>query len=176
MFGNVYLFGTLAADVVFGRLRLVALIWAIFFAISWGPNAAAETIRLTGKTIFNEDYDVTLDEIDQIGVIEERVFNPYEKLKVRYSGVLLDRFVAKFGDPSVTSVTMTAIDDYRITFVKAEWERFRILLVTKLRGRRFGLELKGPARIVFPDFNPEKEIHRVKLPKWMWMIQRIDFK
>ena len=89
---------------------------------------------------------------------------------------MLDRFAAEFGDPSVTEIKITAIDDYRITFKKDEWEKFRIMLVTKLRGERFGLEDKGPARIVFPDFVPGEEAFLINLPKWLWMIQEIEFK
>lgn len=154
----------------------VAAILLLAMALLGGGGAVAETIRLAGKTASGEPLDVTLDEIDQVGVIEENVYNPYEKSRVRYSGVLLDRFIAKYGDPSVTEVKFTAIDDYRIIFEKAEWKKYRILLVTKLQGERFGLEKKGPARIVFPDFDPEQEDFMLNIPKWLWMIQEIDFK
>jgi hypothetical protein len=138
-------------------------------------DVSAETIRMTGKTVDGAVHDVPLDEIDEIGTIEQTVYNPYEKAKVRYSGVLLDKLVARFADPSVTTVRMTAIDDYRTVFEKAEWEKLRILFVTRQKGERFGLEKKGPARIVYPDFDAEKEIYQVNLPKWMWMIQEIKF-
>lgn len=138
-------------------------------------GVSAETIRISGKTVDGSVRDLSLDEIDEIGTIEEIVYNPYERGKVRYSGVLLDKLVARFADPSVTVVRMRAIDDYRTVFEKGEWEKFRILFVTRLKGERFGLEKKGPARIVYPDFDPEKQVYQVNLPKWMWMIQEIKF-
>ena len=178
MSGIFYLFSTFASafrcDLLSRRGFAATLVACSMFA-SWTGDAVAETIRLTGKTALGTEHDVTLDEIDRIGAAEEKVYNPYEKLRVRYSGVMLDQFVAKYGAPSVTSVKVIAIDDYRITFDKAEWQEFRILLVTRLRGERFGLEQKGPARIVFADFSPNEEAHRAKLPKWLWMIQEISF-
>ncbi|UUX50708.1 hypothetical protein NUH88_03190 [Nisaea acidiphila] len=131
---------------------------------------------MTGKTFDGATHDLTVEEIDSAGVVHERVFNPYEKLRVRYAGVLLDRLVAKFGDPSVRSIKISAIDDYRIEFDKTEWEQYRILFVTRLRGERFGLEKKGPARIVYVDFDPEEEAFRLRLPNWLWMIQEVEFR
>tara|TARA_E500000318_G_scaffold89829_1_gene87492 strand:- start:2346 stop:2885 length:540 start_codon:yes stop_codon:yes gene_type:complete len=155
---------------------VVSVLLVCIVLLSWIGDASAETIRLTGNTALGADHDVTLEEIDQIGAIEEKVYNPYEKLRVRYAGVMLDQFVARYGNPSVASVKFTAIDEYRITFEKSEWENFRIMLVTKQRGERFGLEDKGPARIVFPDFDPDEEAFLLNLPKWLWMIQEIEFK
>ncbi len=151
-----------------------ALVFSVMLSL-WSSAAAAETIRLTGKLARGFQDTVTLNEIDQTGVIEELVYNPHEKLEVQYSGVLLDRFVDRYGDPSVTAIRMTAIDDYRITFERAEWENFRIMLATKMRGERFGLEKRGPARVVFIDFNPDEETYREKISKWIWMIEEIKF-
>ncbi|MBO6559658.1 MAG: hypothetical protein JJ959_03940 [Nisaea sp.] len=156
------------------HMGLVFLSIAALLVLNTG-RVSAETIRMTGMTVDGAVHEVTLDEIDETGTIEEVVYNPYEKGKVRYSGVLLDKLVARFADPSVTTVRMTAIDDYRTVFEKAEWQKFRILFVTRRKGERFGLEKKGPARIVYPDFDAEKEIYQVNLPKWMWMIQEIKF-
>lgn len=139
-------------------------------------GASDLSIRLTGKTAKGHAHDVTMEQIDAIGVTAERVYNPYEKLQVRYAGVLLDRFVEAFGAPSVQSVRIRAIDDYQAEFDRSEWERFRILLVTRLRGERFGFEMKGPARIVYPDFDPDQEAFQISLPKWIWMIQEVEFR
>ncbi|MEP3114832.1 hypothetical protein [Nisaea sp.] len=178
MFGNIDHFSvSTPVSRCGGSLLRRFFVTFVFFAalVSWTFAVSADTIRMTGKTASGAEQDVTLDEIDLIGFVAERVYNPYEKRRVRYSGVLLDQLVAKYGDPSVKSVKLTAIDGYRITFEQAEWQEFRILLVTKLRGKRFDLEQKGPARIVFPDFTPDEEVHRAKLPKWLWMIQEIRF-
>lgn len=140
------------------------------------PALGSEMIRMVGNTLSGEQAEHSLDEIDALGVAEFDVFNPYEEQLVRYSGVLLDRLITHFGHPSVQQVKVTALDDYRTIFTRSEWEKNRILFVTRVRGERIGYDRKGPARIVYPDFDPDRAEHKINLPKWMWLIQEIEFK
>ena len=86
MSGIFYLFSTFASafrcDLLSRRGFAATLVACSMFA-SWTGDAVAETIRLTGKTALGTEHDVTLDEIDRIGAAEEKVYNPYEKLRVR---------------------------------------------------------------------------------------------
>ncbi|MCR9254468.1 MAG: hypothetical protein NXI16_00035 [Alphaproteobacteria bacterium] len=132
-------------------------------------------IRLLGAIADNAKSRVTVAEIEAIGTAEIDAYNPYEKKADLYTGVWMRDFAAHFGDPGVTTITMTAIDDYEITFEKAEWDALRILIATKVNGSYMRLENKGPMRIIFPDYDPKLEAYQVNLPKWMWMIKRIEF-
>ena len=144
-------------------------------AIAQGTDGGAR-IKLLGKVASDVSARVTVKQIESIGTSDLDAYNPYEKRNDVYTGVWMNEFVARFGQPDVKSVTFKAIDDYEINFDPSEWKGLRILIATRVNGKYIGLEEKGPMRIVFPDYDPGKSVYQENLPKWMWMITKIEFK
>jgi hypothetical protein len=102
------------------------------------------------------------------------VYNPWEKRKDSYSGVLLNELVSKYA-PNSQSLVVTAIDDYQVTITVEDGQNMRILLATKVNDRYIDVKNKGPMRIVFPDYDVADKRYELSLPKWMWMIKRLEF-
>lgn len=133
------------------------------------------TILLSGATRDGNKQRVTVKQIEQLKTHQVAVFNPYEDRTESYSGVWMKEFVQHFGQPDVTRMKMHAVDDYSIEFNASEWNDLRILMATRTNGKYMGYELKGPIRIIFPDYDPKLEVYKVNLPKWMWMINKVEF-
>lgn len=149
---------------------------ALFTPLSGAVAADGSVLlNIVGKTKSGDSKEVSIGEIEAIGLRTLTVFNPYEKRSDEYSGVWLNELVSTFAGKGVQSVTMTAIDDYAVTFKAEEWQSLRILFATRVDGKHIGLEDKGPARMIFPDYDPKQEVYQVNLPKWMWMIQTLEF-
>ena len=133
-------------------------------------------IKLQGQKAGDADKRVSIKQIEAIGLIEVKAYNPYEKREDVYTGVLMSEFVKHFAKPGVKEMTLSAIDDYSITFTASEWDNMRIVIATKVNGQYIGYDKKGPLRIAFPDYDTSKKIYQNILPKWMWMINKANFK
>jgi len=144
-------------------------------AISADPDGSAK-IRLMGNVAEDARKRISIKELESIGTTEAEAFNPYEKKADTYKGVWMKDLVAHFGNPSTHQITTIAIDGYTVTFDKADWESLNIMIATQVNGKYIGFKDKGPMRIVFVDFDKTHELYEANLPKWMWMIQKIDFK
>jgi len=131
-------------------------------------------IKITGNVAEGVSKRITVKEIESTGISEAELFDPFDKKKSSFTGVMLTEFVKKFGKQAVTRVIFTAVDDYEITFTQSEWNTERILLVTRIENKYFDLEQRGPLRIVYPDYDPKKDDSKEVMPKWIWMIKTIN--
>lgn len=104
-----------------------------------------------------------------------QVNNPWDKKTAWYQGVWLESLVDRFAKPNTTQVSLTAIDDYQVTISKAQWQKFRILVVTQENDQYLSVANKGPLRIVFPDYATGNKDYELNLHLWAWMINRIEF-
>jgi hypothetical protein len=156
--------------------RFWFFLFFVFASIPVTPSAAADAdtmIRLAGALADNARKRVSVGEIEAIGTVDVEAFNPYEKRSDTYTGVWMEDFAAHFGATDIKSLKTTAIDDYEITFDKAEWTELRILIATRVNGSYIDFDEKGPMRIVFPDYDEKLEAYQLNLPKWTWMITKV---
>ncbi|MYM56191.1 hypothetical protein [Thalassovita mangrovi] len=158
-------------------LRILALLVAAMFAtVTAAAEDGSRIIRLSGALADGQAAAVTVKDLETAGLQEFTVFNPFEQREDLYTGVFIKDLVHRFGAEDVQSITLTAIDQYSITFDREEWENFRILISTRVNGDYFGFDKKGPLRVVFPDYDPNQLAYQEILSKWIWMITRIEFK
>jgi hypothetical protein len=77
---------------------------------------------------------------------------PFLKRRVTFEGVLLADLLEIAGVPdSASTVSLTALDDYRVDFKVADVRSSQMLLATKADGKHMPVDRSGPIRIVFPD-------------------------
>ena len=159
-----------------GSLGLLILLSLISLPELRAADAdGSATIRLSGLRAEGVSARVSIREIESVGVAEVESFNPYEQRLERYTGIWMEDFVEHFGTPGVKSIHVHAIDDYAIDFTPQDWGNMRILMVTRTNGKHIDFAAKGPMRIVYADFNPDVEKFQLSLPKWVWMITKIEF-
>lgn len=108
--------------------------------------------------------------------IKVHLFNPWEKRKDTYEGILLNQAILSFSNQDTKTIEIKAIDDYLVTFEKNLWTKEKILLVNKVNGKFISIRQKGPMRIVFFDYDETNKEHKLNLSKWMWMIKSIEFR
>jgi len=140
------------------------------------PADGNSRVRFYGEISPDASSRMTVKQIEATGISTLKAYNPYEKKTDSYTGVWLKQLVKHLAKPGINSVTLKAIDDYEVDFTADEWEKIRIMLVTRVNGQYIGFEQKGPMKVIFPDFNADEKLYQDTLPKWMWMITKIEFK
>jgi hypothetical protein len=141
-----------------------------------GEEDGSRRIILSGLTSSGNIQQISVKEVESLGIVEVEVDSPFLEHKTHFSGVWLDQFVSHFGTPEVTNAVLTAIDKYEVSISRADWSTYRILLVTREQGKYLGYQQKGPMRVVFPDHYSNKKNSQANLPKWIWMITEIKLK
>lgn len=148
----------------------------LFCSLFAKDDMSKKTIKFTGEVKEHIKKRVSIKEIEKLGLQTYNVLDPYTKKKTNYSGVDLKVFANYFGKNSVKNIDFKALDGYQITITKKEWEKYNILLVTRIENKIVGYDKKGPLRIVFPKYQVADENFAKNLPKWIWMIKSIKFK
>lgn len=145
-------------------------------AIGWSlPTLAlAErkmTIRLLGAVAEGAPKRLTVDQIEEMPQMESLIYDPYLKKDIQYNGVCLTRFVETFASPKTTTVKISAIDEYVVSFDKKDLESEFYLLATRMDGKLMSRATSGPVKIVLK----ENDSDNLYVQKWIWMINRIEF-
>jgi hypothetical protein len=100
-----------------------------------------------GKTL-----ELDLASLEQMRQVRLEAAEPFLKRRVTFEGVLLADLLAVAGVPDTAStVSLTALDDYKVDFKVADVRSSQMLLATKADGKHMPIDRSGPLRIVFPD-------------------------
>jgi hypothetical protein len=100
-----------------------------------------------GKTL-----ELDLASLEQMRRVRLEAAEPFLKRRVTFEGVLLSDLLAVADVPDTAStVSLTALDDYKVDFKVADVRSSQMLLATKADGKHMPVDRSGPIRIVFPD-------------------------
>lgn len=129
-----------------------------------------------GQTNVEGRLDFDMKTLEQLGVIEFKVNDPYLKALTTYRGVLLQDVVKVARVPDdVTMVNAIALNDYEAIGSLTEMLQWPVMIATFRNGERMPVAEKGPMEIIFPyDDYP---IDRVKYDSlWVWQLRSLDFR
>jgi hypothetical protein len=129
-----------------------------------GTLAAGEKISLPkGEVVLTVTGDIATAnkgrklELDLAGLekmrqVQVEAAEPFLKRRVTFEGVLLSDLLKVAGVPdSASTVSLTALDDYKVDFKLSDVRSSQMLLATKADGKHMPVDRSGPIRIVFPD-------------------------
>jgi hypothetical protein len=132
-------------------------------------------LTVTGMiTTENKVGALTLDRptLEQLGVHQVRLFEPWTKENLDFRGVWLQDLVALAGvKPGATKLHIVALDDYSVDLSLADIRAGGIMIATGSGdGSAIPIDKGGPTRVVFMDgvkagVNPDQ---------WVWSIKSID--
>ena len=110
--------------------------------------------------------------IEQLGVVQVRLFEPWTKENLEFRGVWLQDLLAVAGvNADATRLHIVALDDYAADLTLADVRVGGIMLATRAGdGSSIPIDKGGPTRIVFMDgveagANPDQ---------WVWSVKTID--
>ena len=134
-------------------------------------------LTLTGLvSAKNVGSDVVLDQtaLDQLGLVQISVYEPWVKQDVDFRGVWLLDLLEVAGMPdSATTLRITALDDYIATLKVADVRAGGILLATKAGdGSAIAVADGGPTRIVYLPGVPAG----ANADQWIWSVKTIEIR
>ena len=127
----------------------------------------------------NEGAELRLDlaTIDQFGLVQYTVVDPWQDRSMKFSGVLLADLLKYAGvAPSATTLHLVALDDYQADISLEDVRKWPILLATRVDDLRPAVVDGGPTRIVFPYHAFPQIDTRVYNGQWVWSVKTIDVK
>jgi hypothetical protein len=140
------------------------------------PRGAA-AFTVTGKITRTNGEDVLaldLSTLEQLGLTQLRLFEPWAKQDLEFRGVWLEDLLAVAGTaPGATTVHLVAHDDYVVDLTLAEANAGGLLIATRAAdGSALPIDNGGPTRLVFADgveggANPDR---------WIWSLKTIDIR
>ena len=129
-----------------------------------GTLAAGEKISLPkGEVVLTVTGDIAtankgtkleldLASLEKMRQVQVEAAEPFLKRRVTFEGVLLSDLLKVAGVPdSASTVSLTALDDYKVDFKLSDVRSSQMLLATKADGKHMPVDRSGPIRIVFPD-------------------------
>lgn len=93
-----------------------------------------------------------------------------------FEGVLmrdLQRFV---GASHSTSVTASALNDYKIEIPTADFEEYDVIVAWQMDENEFAVRDKGPFWIIYPRDQFSKLQDERYDQRWVWQLNRLEFK
>lgn len=157
--------------------KILTILFIFACTLNLYGGTGDKRVKISGKINATAPKYITPKSIEKDFETQNfELYNPWEKKRESYHGVLLDQLAKKYGTEDVKELKFVAIDDYNVDFKKELYEKERILLVYKVNGEYLSIRKKGPMKIVFVDYDASKKRYELNLPKWLWMIKYIEFK
>jgi hypothetical protein len=111
--------------------------------------------------------ELDLASLEKMRQVRVEAAEPFLKRRVTFEGVLLADLLKVAGVPdSASTVSLTALDDYKVDFKLSDVRSSQMLLATKADGKHMPVDRSGPIRIVFPDSSTLG--HNPDL--WIWSV------
>lgn len=115
--------------------------------------------------------------LESIGVVKYEVNDPFAKMQITYSGVLLSQILKVAGaDADATTLTLKALDDYSTDMKISDANQWPVLVATQADGAYMPIDKNGPLISVWPfDDFPEID-HLTYDALWVWSLSNITVK
>jgi len=112
--------------------------------------------------------------LESIGPTRLQTSTPWTDGRPVFEGVLMRDLAERLGAHG-TTVTVTALNDYKMQIPMSDFLKYPVLLASKMDGERLRIRDKGPLWLVYPqDEFPELQ-NKPTQAKWVWQIKEIRF-
>lgn len=112
--------------------------------------------------------------IEQVGLVEYQVTDPFEHRPITYRGVLMRDLLTLWQvDAHAKTMKLTAINDYQVEIPLEDFSMYPVLFAMQADGAYMEVSYRGPAMIVYPIETYEFDT-RTNQRKWIWQIKSIE--
>jgi hypothetical protein len=146
------------------------------------PRQSQTLITVTGKIQAQQGKSATAstglqldwESLASAGMVEYEVNDIFEQQQNRFRGVLMRDLLALWQvTPAAKQVTLTALNDYKITMPIALLQKYPVMLAMEQNGRPMQPDYRGPAMIVTPyeQYGAVREL--ANRDYWIWQVTKI---
>jgi hypothetical protein len=112
--------------------------------------------------------------IEQVGVVEYSVHDPFADHEVSYRGVLMRDLLALWQIPeTVKTAHLVALNDYAVDVPIEDFYDYPVLFALQADGVYMEPDYQGPAMLVYPVDDYEFDLITIRR-RWIWQINRIE--
>jgi len=158
-------------------------VYTVVSAATLRPGAAIPTplqepiLTITGKiSATNSNNAILMDRaaLEQVGLVEYTVTDPFEQRLVRYRGLLMRDLLSLWQVAAdAQTVHVTALNDYKIAIPINDFRQYPVLFALQADGVYMQPDYRGPAMLVYPLDQYAFDLIAVQR-KWIWQIKTID--
>ena len=121
-----------------------------------------------GKAVFD------LPALERIGTARVQTSTPWTDGRPVFEGVLMRNLMARLGARGET-VTVVALNDYKMQIPTADFGKYPVLLAFKMNGETLRVRDKGPLWLVYPQDEFPALQNKPTQAKWVWQIKEMRF-
>lgn len=116
------------------------------------PTGKVLLIAKGAITLTNVGAEAHLDRegLESIGMTKIVTRTPWTRGETVFEGVLARDVMRVLGATGKTAQAIAA-NDYKVTIPLTDFERYDVLLATRIDGKRLSLRTRGPIWIIYPD-------------------------
>lgn len=131
-------------------------------------RAQLEVISLTGHNTY------TQDDLEAIGTMRMTTITPWREAPAAFDGVMLQDLLKINNMHELPAIKVTAENGYVVTIPSEIWERWPILIATRVNGRAHSRRARGPIQFIMPMSDDRIVGSEKYLENWVWMAARIE--
>jgi hypothetical protein len=157
--------------------------YEVVSAATWQPGMAIPTpkgpviLRITGKIAAASNGEVAFDMagLESLGLVRYTTPTNWTTGVTTFEGVLLSKVLEAIGaDPSATTLTMVAINDYKAPVPLDDAHKWPVMLALKENGKYMSVRDHGPIWVVYPQhLNADLGNYEMSA-RWVWQLGAID--
>ena len=146
---------------------------AAFAVILLSYNASAsEVILSVDGAVAGGQVDMTLEDIEALGVEKIETTTPWHDGKVVFEGVPLQRLLEEVGAQGA-DLDIVALNDYRTSVPIEDAAKYGAILASRKNGKTMPVSDKGPLFVIYPfDDYPELR-NEVYYSRSAWQVRSI---
>ncbi|OZG75332.1 hypothetical protein BTA51_02815 [Hahella sp. CCB-MM4] len=160
-------------------LFLIFLLMASLSALSAPLESPAGRILLTvsGK-VSNTNTDgaaeLDLTMLDSLPQFSITTSTPWYDAPRKFTGPLARDLVKLLG-ASGEQVKATALNDYSINIPLEDFEKFDVVLATRIDGKTISVREKGPIFVIYPFDDHTELVSETYYQRCIWQLDRLSF-
>jgi hypothetical protein len=150
---------------------------------TWQPGMAIPApkgpivLRISGKIAAASNGEVAFDlaGLESLGLIRYTTPTNWTESPTTFEGVLLSKVLEAIGaDPSATTLTMVALNDYKAPVPLEDAHKWPVMLALKENGKYMTARDHGPIWVVYPQHTDADLGNYEMSARWVWQLGAID--
>jgi hypothetical protein len=137
-------------------------------------NIQAQQEKSASRPATSTGIQLDRENLASAGLVEYTINDIFEKKSNRFRGVLMRDLLALWQvSPEAKQVTLTALNDYKITMPIALLQQYPVILAMEQNGRPMQPDYRGPAMIVTPYEQYGAVPELANRDYWIWQVTKI---
>ncbi|MFT4606898.1 MAG: hypothetical protein ACI9YO_000991 [Gammaproteobacteria bacterium] len=127
-------------------------------------NGIGYSIKIIGN---GQEHVISITDIEKLS-LHKANFDTKWDLKGDFVGVKLSYLLSHVGITKFKRLYVLASNDYKITIENNDPGIENVILASRINGKPFALDNKGPFFIIWPDQAEDLLVGKASATKWLW--------